>query len=439
MASSKACQRVSFEAVHRFNPVLMAARFRLANGLRIVLMPDRRAAVFAFQTWFCVGSKHEDPGLTGIAHLFEHLMFKGTHAHPPGAFDREMERRGSQTNAATWVDWTYYTEALAARSDNLETVVGFEVDRMTNLILDEATFRSELEVVKNERRMMVDDSVTGALSELLYATAYTEHPYRWPTIGSMQHLEAATPAELERFYRTYYAPNNATLVLVGALDPIDTLTLLAKSYGPLPPQSIPAPPDIVEPKQEAAKLVLMERPVVAPQMMIAFHAPAQGDPRHAQLEMLSEILTAGDNARLYRRLVTDDRLATELVGYVSPFAEPGLYEIVVTARPGAEPERIIDAVQQEVERVCREPLSIAEVDKARNGLELALLEGLGSVEGCAEALGHFETTRDDFSEAFAGPAAWADATPDDLMRAAASIFRPENRTTVAALPAGKVA
>ncbi|MEK7703326.1 MAG: insulinase family protein, partial [Myxococcota bacterium] len=146
---------------HRYNDDLLAARFALANGLTIVLMVDRRAPVFAYQTWFRVGSRHEDPERTGLAHLFEHLMFKGTRTHPTGTFDREMERRGTQTNAATWVDWTFYTQSLAARGDNLETLAGFEADRMRNLVLDEKTFRSELEVVKNERRMSVEDSIGG--------------------------------------------------------------------------------------------------------------------------------------------------------------------------------------------------------------------------------------------------------------------------------------
>src|SRR5690606_24858724 len=151
-----------------------------------------RAPVFTYQTWFAVGSRDEDPQRTGLAHLFEHLMFKGTPRFPAGTLDREMESRGAQTNAATWVDWTYYTVSLAAQEDNLQTVVELEADRMQNLQLDEDVFRSELEVVKNERRMSVDNSVPGSMSEELFALAYREHPYRWPTIGAMEHLEATT-------------------------------------------------------------------------------------------------------------------------------------------------------------------------------------------------------------------------------------------------------
>ena len=239
MASRDSGRRVDLLSQHRYNESLSVGRFALENGLGMLVLSDDRAPVFAYQTWFGVGSKHEDPQRTGLAHLFEHLMFKGTRNHRPGEFDREMERRGTQTNAATWVDWTYYTETLAARGDNLATVIRFEADRMTELLIDEATFKSELEVVKNERRLSVEDSVSGLLSEKLYATAFTVHPYRWPTIGAMQHLEAARIDELVQFYRTHYAPNNATVVVAGAIDVAETLTLLARAYGPLSPQPLP--------------------------------------------------------------------------------------------------------------------------------------------------------------------------------------------------------
>jgi zinc protease len=420
--------------VYRHNATLVAARFRLDNGLGIVMMPDHRAPVFAYQTWFRVGSKHEDSERTGLAHLFEHLMFKGTVRHPTGELDREMERRGSQTNAATWVDWTYYTQMLATRGDNLPTVIDFEVDRMTGIILDQATFESEREVVKNERRMTVEDSVAGTLSETLYATAYTSHPYRNPTIGSMAHLDAASLDDLRHFYRAYYAPNNATVVLVGDLDPAATLIALAAAYGPLASQQLPQQHRPEEPRQNVARQCQLERPVVAPQLMIGFHAPAQGDADYALVEMLSEILVAGDNARLYHRLITVEQLATELAGYQAPFAEPSLYEVVVTARPGADPQRIIDVVQEELDRLASEDVAPRELEKARNGLELALLDALSTPEGCAEALGHFETNHSSIAMAFEGPETWSAVDAASLRRVAAELFRAGNRTAVVAVP-----
>ncbi|HET6343593.1 MAG TPA: pitrilysin family protein [Myxococcota bacterium] len=425
---------VTLTGYHAFGPTLSAGRFALPNGLKIVLVPDHRAPIFAYQTWFKVGSKHEDPERTGIAHLFEHLMFKGTKRFATGTFDAEMERRGAQTNAATWVDWTYYMEALAARGDNLATVIDFEADRMTGLVLDRETFLSELEVVKNERRMSVEDSLSGLLGEQLLALAYTTHPYRWPTIGSMAHLEAASLTELERFYRAFYAPNNATVVLVGDVEPEAALRELVRGYGKLEAQAIDPRPWTPEPPQTAARERTVRRPMVAPQLVIGYHAPAQGTAPYAACEMLTEALVSGDTARLYERLVTREGLASEVGGFLSPFAEPGLFELHVTARPDADPRACLRVVQEELDALPR-GLTKNELDKARNGLELSLIDTLKDVEGCAEALGHHETNFGDFGRAFAAGAQYAAVTPADLAATAASVFQVTNRSVVIGVPA----
>ncbi|MBI5508528.1 MAG: insulinase family protein [Deltaproteobacteria bacterium] len=433
VASREAGVAVSLAGHFRYNDVLMAARFRLANGLTVLLLPDERAQIFAYQTWFRVGSKHEDPEKSGMAHFLEHLMFKGTARHPLGELDREMERRGSQTNAATWVDWTYYVETLATHGDNFATVIDFESDRMTRLILDAQTFESELEVVKNERRMSVDNSPSGALSEALYSAAFTSHPYRRPTIGLMAHLEQMQRDAVEHFYRTYYAPNNATVVVAGALDPTEALVQLAKGYGGLAAQALPAANRIVEPEQREARQVTLTRPVVSPIVVAAFHAPAQLQPDFAALELLSEVLVVGDNARLYRRLVTEDELASDVMGVLVPFAEPGLYEVVVNARPGADVGQIVRVIQEELDHLA-DGLSAQEVRKARHGLELGLYDGLKDVEGCAEALGHYETNYKDYTLAFTGMDRWSKVEVAKLPEAAARVFSPTNRTVAVVLP-----
>jgi zinc protease len=434
-ASAASGVPIKLTGSHCFAGNLHAARFELQNGLTVLLCPNFRAPIFAYQTWFKVGSKHEDPARTGLAHLFEHLMFKGTAKHPTGSFDREMELRGAQTNAATWVDWTYYTQALAARGDNLETVVDFEADRMVNLQIDEQTFRSELEVVKNERRMSVEDSVVGSMGEVLMAQAYTQHSYRWPTIGSMAHLQAATVADLQQFYRMYYAPNNATVVLVGALDPLPTLTLLAQRYGPLARQQVHRPERSAEPVQQAERRVDLQRQVMAPQLLVGYHAPSQADPAYAASEVLEEILAAGDTARLYRRLVTDMELASEVSGSASPFAEPGLFEFYMAGRAGVQPDSLLLALQQELQAVGQ-GVSTDEMDKAKNSLELEQLESLKDIEGCAEALGHFETNYGDFGRAFELTAAYQQVTPQQVQQLAQTIFRPTNGTVVVATSEG---
>ena len=412
---------------------LQAGRFELDNGLKIILAQHTLAPIFAYQTWFRVGSKHEEPQRTGLAHLFEHLMFKGTSKHPTGTFDREMEQRGSQTNAATWVDWTYYTEALAVRGDNLQTVIDFEADRMVNLRLDEKTFRSELEVVKNERRMSVEDSVVGTLGERLMALAYTQHPYRWPTLGSMAHLEAASLADLQRFYATYYAPNNATVVLCGALPLEATLVQLAAAYGPLRAQPVHYPPKVQEPPQRAARRQHLQREVQAPHVLVGYHAPAQGDADFFAAEVLADVLAAGDTGRLYRELVTERQLASEVSASLSPFAEPGLLEIYLAARPGVSPDALLAGLQQTLAGVQAE-IEPFEMNKARHGLELGQLDSLKSVEGCAEALGHYETNFADFAQALRLTAAYQAVQTEQVLTVAGRILQPDNSSVVIATP-----
>ncbi len=432
-ASVASGHAVSFDRcfVHQGSDLFAPARFRLANGMTIILMIDRRAPVFSYQTWFKVGSRDELAERTGMAHLLEHMMFKGTAEHPTGEMDREMELRGAQTNAATWVDWTYYTEALACRDDNLATVIDYEADRMTRLIIEEESFASELEVVKNERRAGVEDSVAGALSERLLGLAFERHPYRWPTLGTMASLEGIGLAHLRDFYRSFYAPNNAVLVLVGDLDPAEALGLVARRYGPLARQAITRPDRPEEPRQTEPRQAVIERQVVTPQIAIGFHAPAQLTDDHTALELLHDALLVGDSGRLYRRLVTERSLAIELDGYVSPFAEPGLFELLIAVRDNVDPELVVEAAQAELDALS-EGLTERELNKARNNVELGLLESLRDAESCAESLGHYETNYGDFTLAFSGLELLDRVRSEDLQRVAAEVFRRDNRSVVIA-------
>ena len=418
---------------HRYNEQLACTRYVLGNGLTVLVLPDERAPIFAYQSWFRVGSKDEDPERTGLAHLFEHLMFKGTAKHPVGELDKEFESRGSQTNAATWVDWTYYQCALAARPGNLETVVDFESDRMRGLTLTQEVFASELDVVINERKMTVDDSVMGRISESLFATSFAKHSYRWPTIGHLKHLETMKLEHARTFYDAYYAPNNATVVVVGALDPLHVLTTIAKGYGAIPPSRMPDRHRTPEPKQSAPRHVKMSLPAVTSHVALGYRAPPQMDKAHAALEIASEALLTGDNARLYKRLVTDEELATEVDGFLSPFAEAGIFEVLVTVRPDADIERIQTIVQEELDRVS-DGLTEGEWRKAQNGLLLSALDSMKDAEGLAENLGHHETNTGSFANAFEVVKRWDGITEADVAAAAKSTFAADGCTIVVNLP-----
>ncbi|MCU1276912.1 MAG: processing peptidase, partial [bacterium] len=303
---------------------LTARMFRMTNGLKVILVRDPSAPVFAYQTWFAVGSRHEREGITGIAHLFEHLMFNQTENHSPGELDRMIETAGGDTNAATWVDWTYYRDNLPKAE--LKLAVELEADRMAHLTLGETQVESEREVVANERRFRVEDDVDGFLNEELYKIAFTTHPYHWPTIGWMRDIEAISIDDCRAFYKTFYAPNNATVVLVGDVEEAPALDLIESCYGKIPSSAIPPDGAPAEPEQTSERRQSWSKPVTADKLRIGYKAPAIGHPDYAVLEVASEILFGGNSSRLHRRLVVDSEIASSTHASTAPFRDPGLYE-----------------------------------------------------------------------------------------------------------------
>ena len=359
--------------------------YTLGNGLRVLLQVDARAPVVSYNVWFHVGSRHERAGKTGLAHLFEHLMFNETSNLPAGRFDELLERAGAETNAATWTDWTYYYENLPA--DQLPLVVRLEADRMRNLVLRAPLVASEKEVVANERRYRVEDDVDGATSEALWALAFKKHPYHHPTIGWMQDIQGFTPQDCRAFYRTWYAPNNATLVIVGDLDRVRTLRLVQKGYGAMRRAKLPAFEAPVEPAQRADRTVVLDRPTPTAKVAIGYRCPAFAHPDHAALAVLVEALTGGRSARLYREIVTERELATDLSGWASTFRDPGLVEFSATGRGRISAEDLEGAVSASLARLSDDVISEDERDRAVARMELGFLRGLETVGGRAESLG----------------------------------------------------
>ncbi len=436
-ASKRSGQAIAYIASAPFSPQLAAWKFRLANGLRVILASREGCPVFAYQTWYGVGSRDEDPGRTGMAHFFEHLMFKGTKRFPTGVFDREMEKRGSQTNAATWVDWTYYTQALASSGDNLRTVIDFESDRMTGLILDENTFRSELDVVKNERRMAVDSSPSGELQEKLYALAFQTHPYQWPTLGSMSHLESACIDDLEAFYHRFYVPNNATVVIAGGVDPEEALSMISEAYGQIASVSIERRAYEQEPMQVEPRFAQIARQTASPILSVAYKSAALGTSEHLKQELLGELAGAGDTARLYQRLVLDEGIASDVHTFVTPFADPGLFEVSVSLVPDADVHEATEMIQEELEALAA-GVSADEYDKVQNSTEMEMVEAFRDIEQLAESLGHHETSLNDFSRAFSHIHEVRGISRDQLEMTAKSTFVINRRTTMVCLPEADV-
>jgi zinc protease len=403
-------------------------RVVLDNGLTLLIHEDHSAPVVTVQTWFRVGSRHERPGKTGLAHLFEHLMFNETKSLRAGAFDAKLEAVGAESNAATWVDWTYYYQSVP--KENLKLVLKLESERMQNLVLRDKQVASELEVVSNERRYRVDDDVDGAASELLYKTAFPKNAYGWPTIGWMEDIKAFTPEDCEAFYRTYYAPNNALLVVCGDIKKTAVVKLVSQFYGAISSSKIPAEDVIPEAPQVSERTAELTKPTTNAKIYIGYRGPAFGDLDHAALSVLNEVLFGSRSARGYQELVAKKELVTEVRGWVSTFHYEGLYDISASCRSGIEESVVLRELDALLEQATRELISDAELDAAKARLELALLQGMDTIAGRAEQIGFYDIMVGDPAGAFRKLEQYQRVSASDLRMAARKYLRTEARTRI---------
>jgi zinc protease len=409
-------------------------RFELGNGLKILVLADHSAPVACYQTWFGVGSRHEHEGKTGIAHLFEHLMFGECENVAHGAFDKLLEEAGADTNAATFLDWTYYHTNLPKEA--LPLAVKLEAERIARLVLREPQVSSEKEVVANERRQRVEDDVDGAVSEILYKTAFQEHAYRWPTIGWMEDIKGFTTEDCVAFYQTYYAPNNAAVVVVGDVDVKELLRLVQDHYGALAPSEMPVEDVRPEPPQAEERRVRVEKPTPTQKVAIGYRAPALGDFDHAPFVLLNEILFGGRSSRVHRALVQEQEIATEVRGWLGTFRDPGLYDVYLGARGEHTVDDLIHGIDTIFEAIRRAPVSQAELDKVKARMELGVLQGLETVAGKAEQIGFYETVLGDPAALFEKLAAYRRATVGDILRVARRYLAPTSRSIVLVYPDG---
>lgn len=408
-------------------------RYRLPNGLRLLASLDRAAPIVSVQTWFGVGSRNERPGATGLAHLFEHLMFGQTERLEPGEFDRLVERTGGECNAATWVDWTYYRLTVPTR--DLPTALDLEAQRMSKLVLAEGPVEAEREVVMNERRERVEDDVDGSLDEQLMALAFQHHPYRWPTIGWMEDIRRVTIDEIRAFYRTWYAPNNACLVVVGDFDEAELLRLTAEAYGPLPAADLPTAACTPEPAQQAERVVRLPKPIATHRLLVGYKAPSLAHGDWLPLDIATTILAGCSSARLHRRLVIGEEVASSVDAQLTPFSDPSLLRIAITCARGHNADEVMQILDEEMAEMVENPPSDEEVEKAKAVAETDLWSTLVEVDGKAEALGHHEIVLGDFRTLMQRTQALAEVTPAEVARVVRATFQRSQRTVVIAEPA----
>jgi zinc protease len=390
---------VRLEAEGGSGPEVRAARFVYGNGLTLVVMRDASAPVVSVQTWIGVGSRHEEKGRTGLAHLFEHLMFKGTPRHPQGVFDRLMERAGAQTNAATWLDWTMYYANLPV--SELDLALDLEADRLANLALDQAQLDSEREVVKNERSFRVDNDPDGALEEALFLSLFPHHPYGRPTLGSVADLDGLSVRDCLDFYRTWYSPGNVTLVIAGDLDFGDVLERVGHHFGPLKPVDLPRrdPPPEAE-ATDGPRVLQMRLPLAAERVRMGWRTEAATSPDLYALDVVNEVLFATESSRVHDRLVEAETVASDLDGLSEPLALDGVFLVDVFLNEGRPAEAAVEAVFQELERLSRRGPTKVELDRARNHLEAAFLRSLVTAGARATQLGAYQQVAGDFRRMF---------------------------------------
>ena len=404
----------------------------LPNGLRVRLLSNRAAPIVSVYTFFKVGSRNEQPGITGISHLFEHMMFNGSKRYGPKQFDRILESRGGRSNAYTSHDMTVYHEEVAAEA--LEVVFDLESDRMASLAINDSSLESEREVVKEERRLRVDNEPGGLLDEELGALMWKAHPYRWPVIGWMGDIENIRREDCERYFRTYYAPNNAALYVVGDFDPGRTLSLVRRYYGRIL-AGPPVPPVVnSEPEQRGERRASVEHPVQAPLMMIGYHAPPAESEDTLALDVLQYALTVGDGSRLARSLVFERPLAVSVSMDWSWRIDPGAIIFYLELKPDSKAAAVEKALFEELEKVCSARLRPRELAKAKNNLKAHLLHGLATNSGKAHALGSYELLRGGWRASLELASRYDAVTAEQVRAAAERYLTVEKRSVATLLP-----
>jgi zinc protease len=407
----------------------------LPNGMQVVFLEDHSTPIVHLQMWYHVGSKNERPGRTGFAHFFEHMMFKGSKNVEPEGHPSYISSVGGQSNAYTNEDATVFWETVP--SQYLPLILWLEADRLGSLRIDERAFKNEREVVKEERRMRIENQPYGRLQEIIADQAFQVHPYKHPVIGSMKDLDAASVQDVREFFQTYYVPNNATAVLVGDFDSREALNLVTQYLGRVPKSDKPVPRAIPkEPAQTREKRVTLQEDWPLPAVVVAHHITFDGNPDSYPLHVASKVLSDGQSSRIYRKLVYEKRIALAAFGGGNIIEDPNLFFAVALVQPGHTTEEAATALIAELDRLRTEPITAAELQQAKNQFARDYIVGRETNQSKAEVLGHAVVIHNDIKTADAEFDIFQNLTTADVQRAAKMYFTPENRLVLTIMPKG---
>ncbi len=406
--------------------------YTLDNGLKVLISEDHKVPLATFQIWYKVGSRNEQSGKTGLSHLLEHMMFKGTPKYGSKAFSKIIQRNGGVDNAMTARDYTMYFQTMA--SDRIGISIDLESDRMTNLILDPKEVVSERSVVMEERRMRYDDDPQNSLFENFVATALMTHPYRRPVIGWMPDIAALTREDLYRHYKKFYAPDNAFIVIVGDVDPEEVMKKIRIAFGEMKKSELQNVPVTREPEQKGEKRVYLKREAEVPYILAGYHTPSFPHEDSPGLEVLSAILSGGKSARLYRSLIYEKKLALNVgADYSGLYRDPFLFFLWGSPVPGKDVAELEKTLFAEIEGIKNAPPTESEVQKAKNQIEASFIFGQDSLYMQAMKIGMFEILggwklMDTYLEGI------RKVTPEDIQRVAKKYLTEDNRTVGILVP-----
>jgi zinc protease len=420
-----------------FAPAARAQSFdvkthELKNGMKILVQEDNSIPNAALYIFYRIGSRNERPGTTGISHFFEHMMFNGAKKYGPGEFDRVMEAAGGRNNAYTSNDVTVYQDWFP--SSQLELMFDLEADRIQNLGFDPKIIESERGVVASERRTSVDSDNSGLLSEQLWATAFTAHPYQWPVVGWMVDIKSWKMEDLKRHFEMGYSPSNATMVVVGNVKAEEVFKLAEKQIGPIQAHDPPPPVVTEEPEQQGERRVTVKKFAQLPMLMIGYHVAKTADPDYYALRVLQTILFAGQSSRLYQRIVDKDQLAITINGSMEFAFDPTLFTIAAQPKAAVKPEAVEKAIYEELDRVKTQPVTDQELEKAKNILLASFYRQMKTIDGRADTLGSYEVFFGGYHRLFQAADAFNKVTRADVARVAQKYFGEKNRTVATLIP-----
>lgn len=406
--------------------------FTLKNGTKVVMVEDKTVPSICFAMAVRAGGRYERPGITGISHLFEHMMFNGSKNYKPTEFDKILEGGGGYSNAYTGNDLTFYYEEFSP--ELLDKVLDMEADRIRSLKIDGANLEQERGIVKEERRVSVDNNVRSKMFEDLFAMAYVAHAYRNPIIGWMKDLENITLQDARDYFKTYYAPNNITVIVVGALDSKAFRPKMERVFGSIPRQPVPRPVNNPEPPQFGERRMKLHKAAELPAVAIGYKTVGVSSPDFCPLNLLSAILSQGQSSRMYKKLVYDEELAADVASGVDQRIDPGLFTIFVQMQPDKSVDEAESEVYKMLKEIAEDGVGDDELQKAKNLNQMSYAGELKTNVDIAARLGCYEVVHGGYQKSFEMLNRYASVTVDDMKRVARQYFSERARSVVVLVP-----